>query len=319
MTPAFWYNVRPAPLFLRPFSALYGFVRGLHVRMKTPVRSPVPTVCVGNITVGGTGKTPVVQAVRHILREYNPVVLSRGYGGRLAGPVDVTDDHTAREVGDEPLMLASGGPVVVARNRLVGAKHIAGQGGRSIIMDDGLQNRDLASHVNIVVIDGAVGFGNGAMLPAGPLREPIADVMARAHAVVILGDDVRGVQAMVPEPIPVFTARIVPDVVGVVPGRRYIAFCGIGRPQKFFETLDGLAVDVVDRVSFPDHCAYTKQDVTALVDRAAKLRAGLITTEKDMVKVGALTQARIDVVPIRCVFDNPQGLYNLIVQKAMAT
>jgi tetraacyldisaccharide 4'-kinase len=315
MTPTFWYSTRPAPYILRPFAAMYGCARKIHMRVTTPVRAPVPTVCVGNITAGGAGKTPVVQAVRHILRDDHPVVLLRGYGGRLAGPLDVNDHHGPVDVGDEAILLSSGGPVVVSCDRLAGARHILERGGRLVIMDDGFQNRQMAATVNLVVVDGAVGFGNGALLPAGPLREPVADGMARADAVVLLGEDIRGVRLMVPETLPVFIARIVPDSSGVIPGRRYIAFSGIARPQKFFDMLDALGVDMLARVPFPDHYAYTKQDVTALLDRAAHHRAGLITTEKDMVKVSALTQARVDTVPIRCVFDDADAVQTFLRTK----
>lgn len=319
MTPRFWYGPKArAPIILRPWAMLYGCLRKMHVSITHPVLSPVPTICVGNVTVGGAGKTPVARALRALLHEQAPVILTRGYRGALSDPVLLNDHHTFHDVGDEALLHALDGPVIVARNRLSGAKLAATQNTKLIIMDDGLQNRTLTAQMNILVIDGAVGFGNSALIPAGPLREPIQTVLARTHAVIIIGDNPYQTHASIPHPIPVFTARAQYDLSKLDPNAFYLAFAGLARPQKFYDALHSCGLKLISHADFPDHYAYTAQDIEELTRQACAQNANLITTEKDIVKIPPSLRASIAVLPMTLVFDRPDDL-RATIQKHLTT
>ena len=250
-----------------------------------PHRPRAKVVCVGNLTAGGTGKTPIAIAVARALiaRGTRPVILSRGYGGRMKGPAVVDPAHdTANETGDEALLLAAAAPVVVARDRRAGAVRADEEGADVIVMDDGHQNFSVAKDLSLVVIDGAVGFGNGRVLPAGPLREPVAQGLARADAVILVGD---GTPALSGFAGPVLRARLTPVDVFGLKGARVVAFAGIGRPKKFFESLRVLGADLLETREYADHHAYTASEIARLKSKARGTDAVLITTEKDFVRL----------------------------------
>ncbi len=292
--PGFWQRVPPHSIarLLKPIAALYGRIAGW--RMRRPVeRAALPVICIGNFTVGGTGKTPAAIAVAALLEEMGarPAFLTRGHGGRLRGPVAVDPAiHDDRAVGDEPLLLARAAPVTVSRDRPAGANALGQSGARCIVMDDGFQNPALAKDLSIILVDGAVGVMNGLCLPAGPLRAPLARQWEHVDALMVMGEGAQGA-ALVREAerrgIPVLKARLVPDPGSVarLRGGCYLAFAGIGRPQKFFDTLAEIGVDVVETVAFPDHHPYCAQDIAQLRARAAEAGATLITTEKDAVRL----------------------------------
>jgi tetraacyldisaccharide 4'-kinase len=315
--PAFWWRQQPSPfsVLLQAPAALYAAIAAR--RMRRPgARAPLPVVCIGNFTVGGSGKTPAALAVAALLasREQRPFFLSRGYGGRLAGPIRVDPaKHRARDVGDEPLLLARAFPVVVSRDRPAGAKLCAAQGASLVVMDDGLQNASLVKDLAIAVVDGASGIGNGLCLPAGPLRAPLAAQWPHVHAVIVVGDGAPG-DVIAGEAqrrgIPVLTARLEadPEVAARLRGRRILAFAGIGRPEKFFATLDACGAAVVQTQSFPDHHPFTADEIDALVAAAAAEDLHLVTTEKDLVRIAALGEvlggsARIQALPVRLAID----------------
>lgn len=300
--PEFWSTRRgTAPALLSPLSALYASLGRLRARMVTPWQAPVPVVCVGNLTVGGAGKTPTALAIGEHLRARGRRVgfLTRGYGGRAAGPLAVDPKrHTAQDVGDEALLLAELAPSWVARDRRAGARAAIAAGIDVIIMDDGFQNPSLLKQVAIVVVDGGYGFGNGRVLPAGPLREPIAEGLARADAIVIVGEDRCGAAQHLPRDIPLLRARLMPDVAAErLAGLKVVAFAGIGRPEKFFATLTELGVEIVERHGFPDHHRYTADEVMRIVEGAAARKAIPVTTAKDFVRLS--TEARPMVTPVR--------------------
>ncbi len=276
------------PVLLRPFGFLYGKVVETRFALTTPYRSRLPVVCVGNFTVGGAGKTPLAMTVARRLREAgrSPVFLTRGYGGRLAGPVLVDPErHNASDVGDEPLLLARHAPVVVARDRPAGAKFIETMDAGSIVMDDGFQNPTLAKTLNLIAIDAAVGLGNGLVFPAGPLRARLAFQLARTDMICLLGDGdlPAGVHGK-----PVVHAHLRPaGGAEWLKGRSVVAYCGIGRPEKFFETLRRAGGRIAEAVAFADHKPYTEADARMLLAKAAKHDAQLVTTEKDFVRVRA--------------------------------
>ncbi len=316
--PDFWYDpTRSPPVLLRAISFIYGLLRYVHVALTRPTRPDIPTICVGNMTVGGSGKTPVVRALRALFSDRAPVVLLRGYGGNTPGPKYVIPDDAPRTVGDESLIHATDGPTFIARDRRTGINAIHQNLPRTslIILDDGLQNRHIAATVNILVIDGAVGFGNEHLIPAGPLREPIHTALARTHICIIMGNDTTNAATTITRykpDMPILTAHIIADAASLDRTRHYIAVAGIGRPQKFYKTLEMIGIDVISTRDFPDHHLYQKPDITALFDAARAQNATLITTEKDAVKIRALTDIPFSVLPVRAVFDNPAQLHAIV-------
>ena len=267
----------------------------------------VPVICVGNLTVGGTGKSPTVIALLSDLqkRGYSPAVLSRGYGGTLEGPVRVGPEHDAVAVGDEPVMLSAFAQVWVARDRLAGARAAVAEGADILVLDDGFQDPALAKDLSIVVVDTATGWGNGRLLPAGPLREPVEDGLARADLVLALGT------AAPPETgeVPVARATIEPLQTGMPwAGLPVIAFAGIGRPQKVFDTLRGLGVDLRGAHAFGDHEPYPDAVLNRLLREAQQANARLVTTEKDVARLPAWFRPHVLPLPVRLVFTNRAAL-----------
>ncbi|MGE0723588.1 MAG: tetraacyldisaccharide 4'-kinase [Alphaproteobacteria bacterium] len=296
--PDFWRRRGLAATLLRPAAALHALGGALRQRQARPWRAPVPVLCIGNLTVGGTGKTPVAIDLARRLRERTPHLLTRGYRGRLDGPVRVDlKSHTVADVGDEPLLLARAAPTWVARDRAAGARAAVAAGAGVLILDDGFQNPTLAKDVSLVVVDGPAGFGNGLVLPAGPLREPVARGLARATALVVVGEDRQGVARGAP--VPVLRAALVPAMpLAFAPMAPVVAFAGIGRPEKFFETLGALGVAPVERRAFADHHVFTEADLAGLEDAARAAGARLVTTEKDAVRLPLAWRNRVAVLRI---------------------
>lgn len=315
--PKFWSNSpsRPgvAAHLLGPFSAIVGAVARRRIARSPAYAPQIPVICVGNLVVGGAGKTPTVLALceRLSARGLSPHVISRGYGGRAAGGHLVDPDRDSPSmVGDEPLLLAAHAPTWVGRDRVASAKAAEDAGADILIMDDGFQNPSLAKDLSLVVVDAATGYGNGRLLPAGPLREPLDQGFARADAAVIVGDPAPSApQPWTPSGLPRLQARIAPRPTGLpLAGAPVVAFAGIGRPQKFFETLKGMGARVLDAIALPDHHRYDDKLLKRLELRAASLGAMLVTTEKDAVKFPTWFRGRATVLPIALGFANPAGV-----------
>jgi tetraacyldisaccharide 4'-kinase len=289
--PSFWWRAPGlASALLSPLAAGYGAVAAW--RMAQPGRAAgIPVVCVGNLTLGGAGKTPAAIAIAGILEAAGrrPVLLSRGYGGELAGPVAVDPaHHRSAEVGDEALLLARFAPTIVSRDRPAGADAARAAGGGSIVMDDGFQSPGLRKDRSILVVDGRRGIGNGKVFPAGPLRAPLQSQLRRAQALLVIGAGAAGdAVAAAAQGLPVFRGKLVPNAqaLAVLKGRPVLAFAGIGDPDKFFATLRDAAIDVRAEVPFPDHHRYRRFEARDLIERAG--REGLIpvTTEKDLARL----------------------------------
>ncbi|WP_309089154.1 tetraacyldisaccharide 4'-kinase [Phenylobacterium sp.] len=321
-TPRWWYSRdrRVMPMtrgLLTPLSWIWAGVTARKIARATPVDAGAPLICVGNLTVGGAGKTPVV---RELARRLGGHVLTRGYGGREAGPLQVDPvRHTAADVGDEPLMLARDLPVWVSRDRPAGAKAAALAGARVIVMDDGHQNPSLKKTLSLVVVDGETRngewpFGDGRVFPAGPMREPLAAGLARADAsVLLLPADLK---APDPELLatlsakPVLIARLAPE--GPPPAGPLVGFAGIGKPWKFERALQAAGADLADFAPFPDHFAYDAAALKLLDERAEQFRASLVTTEKDWARLPPDWRAKVASWPVRAVFEDEAALDRLL-------
>jgi tetraacyldisaccharide 4'-kinase len=311
--PEFWH--RPgglAPALLWPFSLAYGTAGLVRERLAAPWRAPVPIICVGNLTVGGAGKTPTALALARVLQamDLRAVFLTRGYGGALRGPLLVDPArHDAGQVGDEPLLLAAAAPTWLARDRKDGARLAVADGADVVVMDDGLQNPAVTKDLSIVVIDGPYGFGNGQVLPAGPLREPLERGLARADAFLVIGRDEHGLAEKLAPRKQVLRARLVPDEAArALAGRKVHAFAGIGRPEKFFATLKELGADCVGTQAFPDHHPYSEDDAKRQVELAHRHGAMAVTTAKDLVRLPAGSRAQVTAVKVDLEFDDPVSL-----------
>jgi tetraacyldisaccharide 4'-kinase len=309
--PSFWWG--PAGVMaglLAPFGAIYGMVASS--RMTQPGRAAgVPVLCIGNLTLGGAGKTPTAMAVTQVLDAAGrrPFVLSRGYGGELAGPIRVDPAaHRSAEVGDEPLLLARSAPTIVARDRAAGADAACAAGAGSIVMDDGFQSPGLQKDRSLLVVDGRRGIGNGMVFPAGPLRAPLESQLRRAHALLVIGPGPPGdavARAAQAQGLPVFHGRLDPDAqtLATLKGKPVLAFAGIGDPEKFFATLRGAGIDVRAETAFPDHHRYRRAEALDLIGRAEREGLVLVTTEKDRVRLAgqgdlAALAAIVHVLPV---------------------
>ena len=318
--PDFWADDGALATLLAPLGTGYDLAGRLRRALAHPASVGIPVVCVGNLVAGGAGKTPVAIALIEALgaRGCKVQCLTRGYGGRVSGPhrVDPARDTAAR-VGDEALLLARAAPTWVARDRAAGARAAATAGAEVIVMDDGFQNPSLAKDLSLVVIDGAYGFGNGRVMPAGPLRETVPGGLARAEAVVVLGPERRDLGARLdarPDGGPaLLTARLAPRPGSErLAGRMVLAFAGIGRPEKFFATLADLGAKVVETRTFPDHHAYAPAEIESLRARAAALDACAVTTEKDAVRLSSELREGIEVLAVAVEWREPEALDALL-------
>ncbi len=314
--PEFWRrdgNPWPARALL-PAAALYAFATALRRWRHRPYRPPVPVIVAGGLTLGGSGKTPLALALADRFAARKPHFLTRGYGGRTRGPLLVDPSrHSAAEVGDEPLLLARQSPTWVARNRAAGARAALEAGAGLLILDDGFQNPFLAKDLALLSIDGEGGLGNGHVFPAGPLREPLGFALARAAAVVRIGDDLIGVERLVRGRKPIIGARLVPTPeAAAIAGQRIFAFTGIGRPEKFFASLRATGAELVTTRAFPDHHPFSATEAANLLAEAAQMKAMPVTTAKDQVRLPRAVQGHVTVFAVRLVFSPSPTLDDLL-------
>jgi tetraacyldisaccharide 4'-kinase len=327
--PRWWYDPAHTPAWsvaLRPLADAYNSGVKRRFRVAEPYRSPLPVICIGNLTMGGAGKTPLALHVAEVLQGMGlkPGFLSRGYGGRERGPLRVdARAHTARDVGDEPLLLARTAPAVVSRDRRLGAQSLEGLGVDVIVMDDGFQNPALLKDLCLVAVDGAAGVGNGKVFPRGPLRADLSFQLPMADAFVVIGEG-PAFPFLSETGKPVLHATFGPSHPPDAYAGRWIAFCGIGRPAKFFATLRGAGIDIAAEVPFPDHHAFTRDDERRLLALAAKHGAGLLTTEKDQARLWRSQQASAlaraaQGYPVRLAFPSADALRLRSVLEQMIT
>lgn len=315
-TPSFWYQ--PPSFYskiLAPLGALYGLAGRIRRAQATPYKPSVPLICVGNVTAGGTGKTPTSIALAGIIKSMdetaNPVFVTRGYGGKEKGPLYVDlSHHGVEDVGDEALLLAEVAPCAVGRNR---AETIRAEEEMAthIILDDGLQNPTFEPSLSLMVVDGGAGFGNECLIPAGPMRETLDEATKRIDAVILIGDDTHGVTKRISKPIlRAHFKTILPPSFLTKPN--VLAFAGIGRPEKFYTSCReaGLSVDATQ--DFPDHHVFTYKELQALETKARSENLRLITTAKDYVRLPDLFRSKVGVLEIQLVFDRDDDVKALL-------
>jgi tetraacyldisaccharide 4'-kinase len=313
--PEFWHE--PPGLIaglLAPFGVAFDAVSRLRRAVARPYRAPVPVICVGNLVAGGSGKTPVVLSLAGLLavRGVAAHVVTRGYGGRFVGPARVDPAlHDAAQVGDEPLLIAARAPCWVARERAAGVRAAVEAGAEAILLDDGFQNPSVAKDLTFIVVDSGYGFGNGQVIPAGPLRERISAGLTRADAIVLIGDRA-GPRDVDAAPCPVLHAEMLSVGGERFSGVRIVAFAGIGRPDKFFASLRALSAILVFEQPFPDHHAFREPEVARLRDIAESEAARLVTTGKDWVRLGPGLRKRIEVLEIEIRWHDPNAVERLL-------
>jgi tetraacyldisaccharide 4'-kinase len=300
--PEFWQHRGPLSTALLPAALLYDAIGSWRRQRAHPAQAGVKVLCVGNLVAGGAGKTPLTLALAEELVRHGtaPAILTRGYGGRLAGPVRVDPArHGYRDVGDEPLLLAAAAPCYVARDRAEGARLAVAEGAQALLMDDGLQNLSLAQDVRLIAIDGGYGFGNGRVMPAGPLREGLDAGLKRIHGAVLIGEDRFGLAETLAGRLPLISATLRPrEDAAIWTGRRVLAFAGIGRPQKFFDTLAELGAVLVAGKEFPDHHPYAEAEIAFLLAEAEAAQAVAVTTAKDRLRLPQALAPRIETLDV---------------------
>ncbi len=314
--PDFWRRGQggAASLLLAPLGRLYAAAGAARWALARPWKAPVPVICIGNLVAGGAGKTPVVMDFGRRLMANGKAVhfLSRGYGGTESGPLLVYPaGHTSEAVGDEALLLAKLAPTWVAANRRLGCQAAVAAGADVIIMDDGFQNPSVIKDLSVIVVDGGYGFGNGRVIPAGPLREPVAGGLKRADAVVVVGE---GESFALPPGHPALFKghlRATPES-RVLQGRPVVAFGGIGRPEKFFETLRDIGCDLRSTHAFADHHPYGVAELKRLKHRAEKEGAVLVTTEKDAVRLPPEYRNAVTTVAVTLAWDDETAITGLL-------
>jgi tetraacyldisaccharide 4'-kinase len=310
--PAFWTRDGPVPRALSPLSRIVAAVTA-HRTARPGWRAPVPVLCCGNATVGGAGKTTLALDLARRLnaRGIAVHVLLRGYRGTARGPRRVLSGDTAAMTGDEALLLAATAPTWTGADRAGSARAAIEAGAEVLLMDDGLQNPSLAKSMSLLVVDGATGFGNGRVLPAGPLREPVAAAVSRCRAAVLIGPDTSGALSHLPAALPVIHASLAQgEEVANLAGRRALAFAGIAFPDKFFTGLERAGVALVGRAAFPDHHTFTPTELARLNAKAKALDAVLVTTPKDAVRLPAGMDVR--VVGVRLIWESEAAIEALL-------
>lgn len=313
-TPRYWQSRNLISWILTPIGCIYGAATSLRLKLKKTFKADVPVICIGNLTAGGVGKTPVSMAVAQILIKNGkkPFFISRGYGGRLSGVVVDSQKHTAAEVGDEPLILSSVAPCVVCHDRAQAARIAIQNGADVLVMDDGFQNPSLYKDISLLVFNGQFGILNGKTIPAGPLRENLDKGLKRADAAVFIGDDQTDLLKKLNLPV---LRAVIKEEKPKHKNTSVVAFAGIGYPQKFYDSLEKCGLHVANAYDFPDHHFYKKDELKVIMKKARKKGLPIYTTQKDFVKILPEMQNNFHVLKIRAEFEDEAFLIKLLKEK----
>ncbi len=313
-TPLFWYKKAGfLSYLLLPLAILYWIAQSIYQRIASPQLSPLPSICVGNLVAGGSGKTPVVQALTLLLKnKANSFIIMRGYGRKSCGTKMVSASDDYKDVGDEALLHARHFHTIISSNRLKSASLAKEKGGNVILLDDGLQNITLKPDINFLVVDGDSGFGNGFLLPAGPLRQTPSSARKNIDAIIAINGQHKDLIFFKEKPV--FTGSTIAKA-NIQKERSVIGFSGIARPEKFKKTLQDLSFNLVDFHAYPDHYPFKDQDIKNLLLKARQKKALLITTEKDAIRIPDKNDLlSIALVKLQFQFDDPSAILNFILR-----
>ncbi len=309
--PKFWEeNSSAKSALLLPVAVLYQAASALRTKLVKPYCASIPVICVGNVTIGGAGKTPLTILLVELLKAHNknPCIISRGYGGSLRKNTIVEAHHFAKQVGDEPKMLSQYATCIIGANRRKSADMAVAIGADIIIMDDGLQNPSLHKDLSFLTIDGGYGFANGRVFPSGCLREPLASALAKVQACVLIGKDTSGALNQLPRNLPLIRASMELHMTA----QKVVAFCGIARPQKFYNSLCDAGFEICATHDFPDHHFFNEHELQKLATNAQYHDAILVTTQKDYVRLLPEWQQKIRAVPAKLTTSNVELLTKLL-------
>ena len=306
-------------LILLPFSFLFFLISriGNFLRKKDSVG--VPIICVGNLVTGGSGKTPIVLFLSNLFKKKNVHIITRGYGGNLKGPIKVDKKlHNLSEVGDEALLLAKENIVWVSKNKYEGVFAATLNGAELIILDDGLQNNSIKKDFNIIVVDGDFGFGNGLMLPAGPLRENVNSGIKKADLLILLDNDTHDIKTKLKGKINIIEGKSIIKDYEKLKNKKLIAFTGIGRPEKFLNSLKKRNLNIIRFYPFPDHYLYREKDLKKLIKHAKEKGAVLVTTLKDKERIKKSLKKNFYFVDLQIKIKQLSGLKTKLKLKKIA-
>ena len=286
--PKFWKTSNLLAKILTPLSFIYLVLFFCRKYLSRRRKVNIPVICIGNITAGGAGKTPVAISIAKFLisKDLKPHFLTRGYKGKLKGPTLVSNKHSSADVGDEPILLSEVAPTWVSKNKIQGAKSALKSDADIIIMDDGLQNNTIHKDLSILVIDGGYGFGNNKLIPAGPLRESVKSSSTKIDFIVFVNDPAKNVKM----DLSVFKCPILQSNIETIAddidlNKKFSAFCGIARPEKFFASLKKIGINLTFSKSFPDHHRYSEDEIMRLIEDSNIDNSLILTTKKDWVRI----------------------------------
>ena len=326
-TPKFWFKnndeINPLLYTLKPLSKFWEFLIRFRLKNGLWEKMPIPVMCIGNLTVGGSGKTPVTMSLLKLLEEMGikACVVSRGYGGKIQRPHYVTKNDTYHKVGDEPLILSKNGSIIVSKNKKDGIIKAYNDGFDLVVLDDGFQNSRIKKDLSLVVVDSQILFGNELIFPLGPLRESIQSGLSRADAIVLIDYNPsvinRKIKKLKRDYKVSFLDGLVNEkkVIGHSSNKKVLAFSGIAFPEKFHNSLKRLKYTIIKTKVFPDHYPFTSKDILKLKKLAESKNLQLITTEKDMVRIPKIFHKFINQIQIEFKFSNPEKLKKLIRKK----
>jgi len=317
--PKFWYKKKDTYLSnsLYPFSLLFRFGTKIRNLISIKQQSPLPVICIGNIVVGGAGKTPVSLKIGKLLTKagYRPHFISKGYAGLIKKSTLVQSWHSATSVGDESILLSEVAPTWIGTNRINSSKLAKKKGADCLIMDDGFQNPTIQKDFSIIVINAAQEFGNKRVMPSGPLRESINRGLSRTNLIVVVGEVSNELKKTIPENIPIIEARFeIKKENKNFKGQNITAFAGIAYPEKFFMSLEEQGGKIVRQITYPDHYIYTENDLLTLAETANKTKSILVSTQKDNVRIPKPYRSLVNTLEGEIIFENENLLVKILTK-----